>query len=114
MGICGIPLAPGAAGRTMFAAWGRRRLPEEQTQEHRLAAWFILNWTWKSKMEIPVCRASTRQRQSLNRPGVRSDCDSRAGDFVLNASVGLDFLGMEDAEMPVKTAAKTLRAGTNA
>jgi hypothetical protein len=26
----------------------------------------------------------------------------------------LDFLGMEDAEMPVKTAAKTLRAGTNA
>ena len=35
---------------------GRKRLPEEEcgSQEQRMAVWFTLNESWKSKMEIPA------------------------------------------------------------
>jgi hypothetical protein len=35
---------------------GRKRLPEQEcgSQEQRMAVWFTLNESWKSKMEIPA------------------------------------------------------------
>ena len=45
---------PGRATTPPCGGEDRSRRKERNSQDQRVAVWFILNWTGKSKMEIPA------------------------------------------------------------